>query len=728
MMTLTPLLAALWSCAPPPISTEPPSPGRPAAATPDTVPQPVSLRVRPRRPDTTMSLRAVGLGGQPVHWTVDGEPVGDVLGAVVPAERTSRGQRWTATVDDAQASVRIHNAPPSYEAPVIQPLVPMAWVDDLECSMPVVGDADGDELSLRFRWWVDGQLHSRGERLPASELEADALWWCEAIVSDGRSRVEAMSAPVRVEAFDPSRVDPYVEAELSFEPAELVPGEEIVVRYSGVLRDEPDAVVQIGVDGWAIDAGGMHQDATPEGYPTYYWELPLEEDVDGARGARFTLPEGVRAVHARVQVPGEPALIDDADGEEYHGEVDFPLIGPYLGWDPGMDPRREVAISWKSATPGLGVVLFGEDQPNRVVVGEEVAHLHRVVLSDLEPDRSYTYRVYDGSGRVSADHELRTLPESLDRMDLLVLADAQDLDPEEDRWPEVAAGALATVPEARAVLAPGDLAAADNPGHWWRFFAGGRELFATVPIVPAVGNHDTPEKQSHPDRSSFQRYFGIPEGPGGSAVNVQDVGPVRLIQLDTEEVDLIQEGAELDMWLEDQADRVRAGDSPPWVIAALHHPPYTAGDRFADEQPDYRAMTRHFDGVVDWVFAGHEHIAQRFLPLRAGAELAPSGRYGTGPEDGVGYAVVPSGGTRVFERLVRAEDAGGESRDLLAWPEPESGQLVVDSQVGFIHVRIEPDCLQVSTWGMGTHLDSASPEELDRTECSSPGDTAGAGP
>jgi hypothetical protein len=136
-----------------------------------------------------------------------------------------------------------------------------------------------------------------------------------------------------------------------------------------------------------------------------------------------------------------------------------------------------------------------------------------------------------------------------------------------------------------------------------------------------------------------------------------------------------------------------------WVFVGYHHPSYDAGIRFANEQLDYRAITELFDGNVDLVFTGHEHLYQRFSPLQFSASLAHS--YGAGPEDGVGYIVVPPAGNESSNEIVFSQGVGSESRDLLAFPELSEVDNIAFSEQGYIRVDLSPKRLQMSAFGVG---------------------------
>ena len=135
------------------------------------------------------------------------------------------------------------------------------------------------------------------------------------------------------------------------------------------------------------------------------------------------------------------------------------------------------------------------------------------------------------------------------------------------------------------------------------------------------------------------------------------------------------------------------------MFVQYHKPPYDIGARFGSEAPTYRAITELFEGVVDWVFTGHEHIFQRTLPVQFEGTLAASDGYGLGPDDGAGYLVVPTAGTRITAAVEPVDDAAWA---MFAFPEPPFESTEVPEEHGFVEIAVRGDALTLRTWGMGT--------------------------
>jgi 3',5'-cyclic-AMP phosphodiesterase len=152
-----------------------------------------------------------------------------------------------------------------------------------------------------------------------------------------------------------------------------------------------------------------------------------------------------------------------------------------------------------------------------------------------------------------------------------------------------------------AVLMSGDLA--DNAADGEYDFV--RELLARLeaPVYVLPGNHD--------DRDSLRRHFDVPGATGTPVQYAVDLGPLRLVVLDSTRPG--QDRGELDRqrlaWLD--AELAAAPDRT--TLIAMHHPPLSTGieawDEFglpvADRVALGEVLERH--PQVRRLVAGHAH-------------------------------------------------------------------------------------------------------------------------
>lgn len=153
------------------------------------------------------------------------------------------------------------------------------------------------------------------------------------------------------------------------------------------------------------------------------------------------------------------------------------------------------------------------------------------------------------------------------------------------------------------------------------FFQPYRYAIARVPVLPAIGNHDTSDTEGSDDRAQMEDNFHLAarfRGAGRSATGPGTFYRARfgrdleLVALDTSEYTEAEEhrhfqGPGQRAWLEEAF----AGPDVRWRIPFSHHPVYCAGPSHGDDEEMREALLPLFDrGGVRLVLAGHEHNFQ----------------------------------------------------------------------------------------------------------------------
>ncbi|HET7232507.1 MAG TPA: metallophosphoesterase [Longimicrobium sp.] len=147
---------------------------------------------------------------------------------------------------------------------------------------------------------------------------------------------------------------------------------------------------------------------------------------------------------------------------------------------------------------------------------------------------------------------------------------------------------------------------------------------------PAIGNHDYRTEHGAP----YYDYFGAAAGPRGKGWYSFDVDGWHVVVLNSE--GYTEEGAEQIQWLRDDLRRHPAR----CTLAAIHRPRFSSGKHGDSERvkPLFAAL---YEGGVDVLLSGHDHIYERFAPQD------PSGHVDT--QRGVRQFVVGTGGAPFYD-------------------------------------------------------------------------------
>jgi Icc protein len=179
-------------------------------------------------------------------------------------------------------------------------------------------------------------------------------------------------------------------------------------------------------------------------------------------------------------------------------------------------------------------------------------------------------------------------------------------------WSDDPGSALASAVEAvrdtltvapDAVIVTGDIANTPNDAEYEEARRLLDRLDAPLYVLP--GNHD--------DRDALRRHFAMPATDPGCLSYAADLGPVRLVALDTQRPG--EAGGQLDAPRLEWLDRTLARDRITPTLLAMHHPPLLTGipamDAIGIPQDERDALaeivSRHRQ--VQLIATGHVHRA-----------------------------------------------------------------------------------------------------------------------
>lgn len=227
---------------------------------------------------------------------------------------------------------------------------------------------------------------------------------------------------------------------------------------------------------------------------------------------------------------------------------------------------------------------------------------HRFELAGLPANADVFYRITAGASRTRV-FAFHTLPGASDVVRIGVYGDVRGGHATHRRLVEQ------MLREALDVVAvTGDMVLrGTDEADWQRFFAVTRELLATVPYLPAVGNHDLGWGGAH---AGADEIFALPQAPAGRPAGAywysRDVAGVHLVFLDSNAYDRPEQEA----WLAADLAAARARGARA-IIAFTHDGPYARGYHGGSAIARDRYVPILLAHRVDLVLSGHDHIYQR---------------------------------------------------------------------------------------------------------------------
>jgi predicted phosphodiesterase len=284
---------------------------------------------------------------------------------------------------------------------------------------------------------------------------------------------------------------------------------------------------------------------------------------------------------------------------------------------------------------------------------------HEVEVTGLTPATTYRYRV-GGPGAWSREFTFRSAPSDMCApVRLVVVGDSGGSDGfgPAPLWSRILNEIAGFAPD--FVLHAGDLV---NDGSRWKewahFLDAIEPVSAELPILYSPGNHDKAE-DGGPD-ALWNRVFAQPANDltGSEDFYFFTWGPLLVVALSTAS----EPGGDRPFGLQAAwLDRVLEENPLPWKVVFFHHPMYASaintpggGRRHHPNEVDQNAafapvLERHH---VDFVFYGHNHNYERFVPLVAGEHPA-FGQPAAGPESGTFFVETSGGGSTSYGLVTR---------------------------------------------------------------------------
>ncbi len=285
------------------------------------------------------------------------------------------------------------------------------------------------------------------------------------------------------------------------------------------------------------------------------------------------------------------------------------------------DPATTQAVTWRSRVDdkiSVAEIAAAKASPDFVKTARQISaatsslkinnkyvYYHSVNFTGLDPNTLYAYRV--GNGDIWSEwFQFRTAANKAEPFSFLYFGDAQNNI--FSLWSRTIRAAIMEAPKARFMIHAGDMVGRQNYDREWNeWFKAGGWIFATIPSIPAVGNHEYNKyRDKRRSLSKFWRpQFTLPQNgiSGLEETNYYlDYQDTRFVVLNSN-VKIEQQGH----WLE----KVLKRNPGLWTVVVFHHPVYSS-IRGRDNQ----MVRKHWEPLldkfkVDLVLQGHDHVYSR---------------------------------------------------------------------------------------------------------------------
>jgi predicted phosphodiesterase len=284
------------------------------------------------------------------------------------------------------------------------------------------------------------------------------------------------------------------------------------------------------------------------------------------------------------------------------------VIAPYLQWP----TRDSMSIMWETNTPGDGLIEFDTALPlKQQVRDEQQKTLHEIKLTNLQPETTYVYRVTTFSNGRKLISPPRTFSTAVKEDSPFTFAIVGDTQNNAKMTGQIARLIFERRPH--FVMHCGDVV--EEGAIKWRWveelFLPSTDLFAHVPVLPTIGNHE----KNHPN---YYKYFSL---PAPKYYYRFPYGNADFFAVDSNKS--LEPGSEQYQWL----DRELAASTAKWKFVYHHHPAWssafndygktTGGD--SESNANVKKLAALYEKYhVDVAFNGHQHFYERTWPIRGG--------------------------------------------------------------------------------------------------------------
>lgn len=292
------------------------------------------------------------------------------------------------------------------------------------------------------------------------------------------------------------------------------------------------------------------------------------------------------------------------------------LIKPYLQYS----THTSMVVLWETRDLSRGEVLYGKARFNvdeavldLEVISQDMKQLHEVILTDLEPETNYFWKVVGQteSGEVyeSDLFSFKTKVNDESAYTFALIGDTQINSRTPWAWGKIAERVWEERPN--FVVHVGDIVDDGRMKDDWvdEFFAPGHSLMSRYPMYTVLGNHE----------NDAQYYYDYMANPEPEYYYTFNYGNAQFFMIDSNRD--VEEGSEQYNWLEWEL----AKSDATWKFVVHHHPPYSSEENdHGDANYAASTMGTHTRNLVplyekygvDFNLFGHTHVYERTWPLK----------------------------------------------------------------------------------------------------------------
>ena len=278
------------------------------------------------------------------------------------------------------------------------------------------------------------------------------------------------------------------------------------------------------------------------------------------------------------------------------------------------DTETQRGLTWFTNVDTATVVSYSDGVNEFTAEGTssewEGNFAHKVLLKDLTPGTTYTYKV--GNGTVWSEEGTFTTDNGDDKAEFIVIADIQASNPENfEKGANVVNTALEMYPDADFVANLGDFTDDSTNEEWDYYDTAMGDINRTVTLAPVAGNHDGLGVWDW-----FETMFNLDTSKSVQNLNGVnysfDYGNIHFAVLNTNDLLSISE-AQI-RWLTNDMNSTACD----WKVVLMHKSPYSLGKDA--KWPDALYLKKALGPVlaecdVDLVMSGHDHQYLRTKPL-----------------------------------------------------------------------------------------------------------------